>query len=208
MTNLKSNMRAHTHTLWVRRQPPKYLTQSNRTTSRTSYSAQFTTCYLFFGNNIWGTCHKLRVAFNGCFSAYEYFPSVLFLFLCFLFFICFFFLGFACECECICCSFHLNYPVADLLVTTWRCTILKQFASQSNTHWGPFSDVRQYSVNQLVFCGRLGRVALPFLSVFNQVVCEQILRCCFGLQVVERAIKKTTTDSLEMLQHDRILKWL
>lgn len=91
MTNLKSNMRAHTHTLWVRRQPPKYLTQSNRTTSRTSYSAQFTTCYLFFGNNIWGTCHKLRVAFNGCFSAYEYFPSVLFLFLCFLFFICFFF---------------------------------------------------------------------------------------------------------------------
>lgn len=35
------------------------------------------------------------------------------------------------ECECICCSFHLNYPAADLLVTTWRCTILKHFVSHT-----------------------------------------------------------------------------
>lgn len=66
------------------------------------------------------------------------FLSVLFLFLFCLFFFFFGFWGLrvcgcgcvcfcACECECICCSFHLNYPVADLLVTTWRCTILKHF---------------------------------------------------------------------------------
>lgn len=50
-----------------------------------------------------------------------------------------FFFGFTCvgvsvcerECECICCSFHLNYPAADLLVTTWRCTILKHFVSHT-----------------------------------------------------------------------------
>lgn len=42
---------------------------------------------------------------------------------------CLFF--YECECECICCSFHLNYPVADLPVTTWRCAILKHFISHA-----------------------------------------------------------------------------
>jgi len=42
------------------------------------------------------------------------------------------------ECQCICCSFHLNYPVADLLVTTCRlASYWNRFVSrnpQSNAH--------------------------------------------------------------------------
>jgi len=79
----------------------------------TSYSPQFTTCYLFLELHLWHMSHATSI--QRVLVSVPFFPP----------FICFFFFEF--ECECICCSFHLNYPVADLLVTKWRCTILKQF---------------------------------------------------------------------------------
>jgi len=87
------------------------------------------------------------------------------------------------ECECICCSFHLNYPVADLLVRKWLCTILKPLEStdefqlnpNTNAQWVTFLNGQQYS-DRVGFDGSWSVFGVAsFMCFFNQDVCVQIL---------------------------------
>lgn len=83
----------------------------------------------------------------------------------------FFFYEYDCECECICCSFHLNYPAADPLVTTWR--------------WRHIGTVSYPTIHNRMLIDHFFQphCFIPFwqwgngglLWFFNQVACEQIL---------------------------------